>query len=133
MNQQSKVSIRPQVTMLSVLKHIEYETWFALAEFIDNAVDSYLKNEKILKQIEGDDFVLDVRVEINEPENKITLNSENSEKDSYKEGEIIGICEVLVGDKKVGEVELYCDRDVEKANFFENIKYNLKNLFKEGI
>ena len=73
MNQQSKVSIRPQVTMLSVLKHIEYETWFALAEFIDNAVDSYLKNEKILKQIEGDDFVLDVRVEINEPENKITI------------------------------------------------------------
>ena len=68
-----------------------------------------------------------------EPENKITLNSENSEKYSYKEGEIIGICEVLVGDKKVGEVELYCDRDVEKANFFENIKYNLKNLFKEGI
>lgn len=68
-----------------------------------------------------------------EPENKITLNSENFEKDSYKEGEIIGICEVLVGDKKVGEVELYCDRDVEKANFFENIKYNLKNLFKEGI
>lgn len=65
-----------------------------------------------------------------EPENKITLNSE---KDYYKEGEIIGICEVLVGDKKVGEVELYCDRDVEKANFFENIKYNLKNLFKEGI
>ena len=63
-------------------------------------------------------------------ENKITLNSE---KDSYKEGEIIGICEVLVGDKKVGEVELYCDRDIEKANFFENIKYNLKNLFKEGI
>ena len=36
-----------------------------------------------------------------EPENKITLNSE---KDSYKEGEIIGICEVLVGDKKVGEL-----------------------------
>lgn len=65
-----------------------------------------------------------------EPENKITSNSE---KDYYKEGEIIGICEVLVGDKKVGEVELYCDRDVEKANFFENIKYNLKNLFKEGI
>ena len=43
MSQQSKVSIRPQVTMLSVLKHIEYETWFALAEFIDNAIDSYLK------------------------------------------------------------------------------------------
>lgn len=73
MNQQDKVSIRPQVTMLSVLKHIEYETWFALAEFIDNAIDSYLKNIEILKENEGDDFILEVRVEINEPENKITI------------------------------------------------------------
>jgi len=69
----NKVSIRPQVTILSVLKHIEYETWFALAEFIDNAIDSYLKNVKYLKQIEGDNFVLDIRVEINEPENRITI------------------------------------------------------------
>lgn len=73
MSQQSKVSIRPQVTMLSVLKHIEYETWFALAEFIDNAIDSYLKNIKQLKEIEGENFVLDVKVEINEPENRITI------------------------------------------------------------
>ncbi len=73
MSELTKVNIRPQVTMLSILKHIEYETWFALAEFIDNAIDSYLKSEKILKQIEGDDFVLNVRVEINEPENRITI------------------------------------------------------------
>lgn len=73
MNLQSKVNIRPQVTMLSILKHIEYETWFALAEFIDNSIDSYLKNENILKQIGGDDFILEVSVEINEPENRITI------------------------------------------------------------
>lgn len=73
MSQQSKVNIRPQVTMLAILKHIEYETWFALAEFIDNAIDSYLKNEEGLKQIDGEDFILDVRVEINESENKITI------------------------------------------------------------
>ncbi|WP_026945683.1 ATP-binding protein [Algoriphagus marincola] len=73
MNQNSRVNIRPQVTMLSVLKHIEYETWFALAEFIDNAIDSYLKNIKVLKSIEGENFVLDVKVEINEPENRITI------------------------------------------------------------
>jgi len=73
MSQQSKVSIRPQVTMLSVLKHIEYETWFALAEFIDNAIDSFLKNIKELKDIEGENFVLDIKVEINEPENRITI------------------------------------------------------------
>lgn len=73
MSQQNKVSIRPQVTMLSVLKHIEYETWFALAEFIDNAIDSYVKNISALQKIEGDNFVLDVKVEINEPENRITI------------------------------------------------------------
>lgn len=73
MNQQSKVSIRPQVTMLSVLKYLEYETWFALAEFIDNAIASYLKNEVAIKKIEGENFKLEVRIEINEPENKITI------------------------------------------------------------
>ena len=73
MNQQSKVNIRPQVKMLAILKHVEYETWFALAEFIDNSIDSYLKNQKILKEIESDDFILEVKVEINEPENKITI------------------------------------------------------------
>lgn len=73
MSQQNKVSIRPQVTMLSILKHIEYETWFALAEFIDNAIDSYVKNVSSLQKIEGDNFVLDVKVEINEPENRITI------------------------------------------------------------
>ena len=73
MKQYDKVSIRPQVTMLSVLKFLEYETWFALAEFVDNAIASYLKNEKELKAIEGEDFKLLVSIEINEPENRITI------------------------------------------------------------
>ncbi len=73
MSQQDKVSIRPQVTMLSVLKHIEYQTWFALAEFIDNAIDSYLKNEKVIKEVEGQNFQLEVKIEINEPDNRITI------------------------------------------------------------
>lgn len=73
MKQQDKVSIRPQVTMLSVLKHIEYQTWFALAEFVDNAIVSYLKKEKELKAIEGHNFKLIVNIEINDPENKITI------------------------------------------------------------
>jgi hypothetical protein len=73
MNKQDKISIRPQVTMLSVLKYLEYETWFALAEFIDNAIASYLKNAIALKDVEGDNYKLEVRIEINESENKITI------------------------------------------------------------
>lgn len=73
MNGTEKVSIRPEVTMLSVLKYLEYETWFALAEFVDNSIASYLKNEEQLKAIEGEDFKLEVKIEINEAENKITI------------------------------------------------------------
>lgn len=65
-----------------------------------------------------------------EPEKRMVMNEA---KNSYKTGEIVGKCEVYLGDKKVGEVELYSDRDVEKANFFDNMKFNLKNLFKKGV
>ena len=65
-----------------------------------------------------------------EPINKIVLDDL---KDSYSMGEKIGMCEVYLGDKKVGEVVLYSDRDVTKANFFDNLKYNMKSLFKKGI
>ena len=59
--------------MLSVLKFLEYETWFALAEYVDNAIASYLKNEEVLKQLHGEDFQLEVTIEINDPDNKITI------------------------------------------------------------
>ena len=56
----NKVNIRPNVSMLSVLKYLEYETWFALAEFVDNAIQSYQTNEKLLKKIHGENFQLEV-------------------------------------------------------------------------
>lgn len=70
---QHKVNIRPQTTILSVLKFLEYETWFALAEFVDNAIASYLLYEKELKVANGKDFKLEVKIEINDAENKITI------------------------------------------------------------
>lgn len=73
MEQSPKVNIRPQVTMLSVLKFLEYETWFALAEFVDNAIESFLKNEKELKALNGNEFKLTVSIELNESENRITI------------------------------------------------------------
>lgn len=69
----NKVSIRPKVSMLSILKHIEYETWFAIAEFIDNAIASYLANKRALEEKEGADFKLAIKIELNEFEDKITI------------------------------------------------------------
>jgi hypothetical protein len=68
-----KVNIRPQVTVLSVLKYLEYETWYALAEFVDNSIASFLKYEKELKAMEGKKYVLEVTIEINDSENKIII------------------------------------------------------------
>ena len=71
--QHEKVNIRPNVSMLSILKYLEYETWYALAEFVDNSLASYLDYEKELKSIEGNKFCLEVKIEINETENKIVI------------------------------------------------------------
>jgi hypothetical protein len=81
----SKVNIRPNVSMLSVLKFLEYETWFALAEFVDNAIASFQKHEAKLKGIHGQNFKLEVKIEINDLENKITIrdNAGGIEKDEY--------------------------------------------------
>jgi len=68
-----RVNIRPTVSMLSVLKFLEYETWYALAEFVDNSLASYLLYEKELKEIEGQKFQLEVKIEINETENTIII------------------------------------------------------------
>jgi hypothetical protein len=38
----ARVSIQPGVSILSVLRHLNYKPWFALAEFVDNAIQSFL-------------------------------------------------------------------------------------------
>lgn len=85
MKSNEKVSIRPQVHILSVLKFLEYETWFALAEFVDNSIASYQLYEKELKEVEGEDFNLEVNIEINQAENKITIrdNAAGIHKEDY--------------------------------------------------
>lgn len=56
------INIRPEVSMLSVLKHLNYKAWFAVAEFIDNSIQSYLANEDALRAIEGPEFKLKIHI-----------------------------------------------------------------------
>lgn len=58
---------------------------------------------------------------------KIVIDKEKTE---YKEGEIVGKCEIYLNDEMVGEVQIYSDRDIEKGGIFESIKYNIKSLFE---
>jgi len=63
-NGRESVSIRPGVRVLSVLRHLNYKPWFALAEFVDNALQSYLDYRKVLHQVEGKGFRLTVTIKI---------------------------------------------------------------------
>lgn len=64
----TKVNIRPEVNILSVLRHLNYRPWFALAEFVDNAIQSYLTNQERLREADGGDFQLRVTVIIDPEE-----------------------------------------------------------------
>ena len=57
------VNIRPRVTILSVLRHLNYKPWFALAEFVDNAIQSFIDNKAALRDLHGADFKLRVALE----------------------------------------------------------------------
>jgi hypothetical protein len=58
------IGIRPEVTVLSVLRHLNYKAWFALAEFIDNALQSAIANGDRLRALHGNGFQLCVDVQL---------------------------------------------------------------------
>ena len=58
------VSIRPGVSVLSVLRHLNYKPWFALAEFVDNAVQSFIDCRNQLERFHGKGFKVEVRINI---------------------------------------------------------------------
>ena len=57
-----KVNIRPGVSVLAVLRHLNYKPWHALGEFVDNSVQSFLKSEAQLKELHGEEFKLLVSI-----------------------------------------------------------------------
>lgn len=69
----SKVNIRPGVSILSVLPHLNYKPWFALAEFVDNAVQSFLTNRAVLEAEEGKGFILQVDINLDPNRQAITI------------------------------------------------------------
>lgn len=60
----SSVDIRPGVSVLAILRHLNYKPWYALGEFVDNSVQSYFSNLEALKKIHGQNFKLRVDIDI---------------------------------------------------------------------
>lgn len=67
----STVSIRPGVSVLSVLRHLNYKPWYALAEFVDNALQSFLANRA---RLGGDAVRLSVEILLDaDPPARLTI------------------------------------------------------------
>jgi hypothetical protein len=58
------VDIRPGVSVLSVLRHLNYRPWFAIAEFVDNAIQSFVVTRDELTAIHGPHLRLRVSIEL---------------------------------------------------------------------
>lgn len=60
------VNIRPGVSVLSVLQHLNYKPWFALAEFVDNSLQSFLAYRQVLQTLHGEGVRLRIQIEIHD-------------------------------------------------------------------
>ena len=58
------IDIRPEVSVLGVFRHLNYRPWFAAAEFVDNAIQSFQDHQRELAQIDGGVGKLLVKVKI---------------------------------------------------------------------
>lgn len=69
------VNIRPEVSILSILKSVNYKAWYAVAEFVDNAIQSAITKYGDLVRIEGEDYRLRISIEIDATpgEEKVTI------------------------------------------------------------
>src|SRR5882672_1170506 len=68
------VSIRPGVSVLSVLRHLNYKPWYALAEFVDNAVQSFLSRRD---ELGGERAVLAVEITLDpEPPGRLIIRDD---------------------------------------------------------
>lgn len=59
-----KLDIRPGVSVLAVLRHLNYKPWYALGEFVDNAVESFGSHRRALEATDGAAVRLRVDIDI---------------------------------------------------------------------
>ena len=70
------VGITPGVGIIGIFQFVKYKSWFALAEYVDNAIDSYLKNREALdKTQEGYRLLIDIDINVEENYIRITDNA----------------------------------------------------------
>ena len=79
------VDIRPTVGYLSILPSISYKPWYAIAEFVDNSLQSYIDNKPKLKKIHSSSWKLRIGIYITNNKIQIIDNAAGiGEKDYHR-------------------------------------------------
>lgn len=77
MEEINSLSLRPQVQILLTFRTQGYKEWWAIAEFVDNSISSYVLNLEELQKIEGPNFKLKIKI-IFDPGNKTITIEDNA-------------------------------------------------------
>ena len=69
------VSIRPSVGYLANLQAINYRAWYAMAEFVDNSIQSYIQNKPKLRKYHNPNFKLKIAIYVTSSKIQIVDNA----------------------------------------------------------
>ena len=72
------IDIRPEVSVLGVFRYLNYQPWFAAAEFVDNAIQSFQDHRQELARLEGHIGKLVVKVKIDTSDDGFIQVSDNA-------------------------------------------------------
>jgi hypothetical protein len=67
------VSIKIQTGVYEQFRYLNNKVWYALGEYVDNAIQSFENNRSRLKQVHGSKFTLNIRIDIQREEDKIRI------------------------------------------------------------
>ena len=71
------INIRPTVHILSKFKFFPYQQQYALAEFVDNSIQSFLDNEDKIKSVDGADAQIEITIDFDRA-NDILIIKDNA-------------------------------------------------------
>lgn len=69
------IPIRPEVAMYAAFARLNYKPWYALAEFVDNSIQSAIANRDKLVEINGNEYTLNVDISIEDDHIEIRDNA----------------------------------------------------------
>lgn len=78
MNKPQSINIRPGVRILSVLSRINYNPWFAIAEFVDNSIQSFCDYQSEIECVDGNNAKLRVDIELDSSESGQLIIRDNA-------------------------------------------------------